>query len=68
MLQFLVDRNFPFANKIWQFHKNNTHHQHHRSLLLNHRRTNPEEIFQLPILISLALNIEINEILQSHSK
>ena len=40
------------------------HHQHHRNLLLNHRRTDPKEIFQLRILISLVLNIEINEILQ----
>ena len=40
------------------------HHQHQRSLLLNHRRTDPEENFQLPILIYLVLNIKINEILQ----
>ena len=39
------------------------HHQHHRSFL-NHRRMDPEEIFQLPILIFVVLNIEINEILQ----
>ena len=44
------------------------HHQHHRNLLLNHRRTDPEEIFQLPILFSLVLNVDINEILQQHSK